>query len=173
MITTKKGDKGMTGLIGQTKVEKDDARIEANGVLDEVSSLIGLARKDMPACDWATAYLRYIQMCLSVVMKNIAGADLGVETVVLTDATKKMEEDIKRLDDDESFNFTFSGDGDRISALLHVIRSKVRTAERRFWSANKVAPLSIEAGVFLNRLSDWLYAIAERNIPDASLHTKK
>src|SRR5215212_7516516 len=41
-IYTKTGDKGMTSLIGGTKVLKSDLRIEAYGTVDELNSYIGL-----------------------------------------------------------------------------------------------------------------------------------
>ena len=41
-IYTKTGDKGMTSLIGGTKVPKSHLRIEAYGTIDELNSYIGL-----------------------------------------------------------------------------------------------------------------------------------
>jgi cob(I)alamin adenosyltransferase len=41
-IYTKTGDKGMTALIGGTKVPKSSTRIEAYGTVDELNSFIGL-----------------------------------------------------------------------------------------------------------------------------------
>lgn len=43
-IYTKSGDEGMTSLLGGKRVMKNDVRIEANGELDELNSLIGVAR---------------------------------------------------------------------------------------------------------------------------------
>lgn len=40
-IYTKTGDKGMTRIIGGSKVSKDNVRIDAYGTLDELNSLIG------------------------------------------------------------------------------------------------------------------------------------
>src|ERR1035437_2429785 len=41
-LYTKTGDKGQTGLIGGTRVSKNDIRIEAYGTVDELNSFIGL-----------------------------------------------------------------------------------------------------------------------------------
>ena len=41
-IYTKTGDAGATGLIGGTKVPKNDLRIDAYGTVDELNSWIGL-----------------------------------------------------------------------------------------------------------------------------------
>ena len=43
-IYTKSGDDGKTGLFHGPRVLKDDARIEAYGTVDELCSVIGLAR---------------------------------------------------------------------------------------------------------------------------------
>ena len=41
-IYTRTGDKGETGLFGGARVPKDEARIEANGAIDEANAMIGL-----------------------------------------------------------------------------------------------------------------------------------
>ena len=43
-IYTKKGDTGTTGLIGGTRVEKYNIRIDAYGTVDELNSHLGLLR---------------------------------------------------------------------------------------------------------------------------------
>ena len=40
-IYTRGGDKGKTGIHGGQRVDKDDIRIEANGCLDELNSMLG------------------------------------------------------------------------------------------------------------------------------------
>ena len=41
-ITTKRGDGGMTSLIGGKRVLKSDERVEAYGTVDELSAFIGV-----------------------------------------------------------------------------------------------------------------------------------
>ena len=43
-IYTKTGDKGLTSLIGGTRVSKSSLRIECYGTVDELNSYIGLVR---------------------------------------------------------------------------------------------------------------------------------
>ncbi len=43
-VYTRTGDKGETRLVGGKKVPKDVPRIEAYGTIDELNSIIGLAR---------------------------------------------------------------------------------------------------------------------------------
>ena len=47
-IYTKTGDKGMTGIHGGERVPKDDIRIEANGCIDELNTVIGIVRALLP-----------------------------------------------------------------------------------------------------------------------------
>ena len=59
-IYTKTGDKGMTSLIGGTKVPKSHLRIEAYGTIDELNSYIGLCR-DLLNDDDARRVLQEVQ----------------------------------------------------------------------------------------------------------------
>src|SRR5438093_11671684 len=43
-VYTRTGDKGETGLVGGKRVPKDSQRIEAYGTIDELNSVVGLAR---------------------------------------------------------------------------------------------------------------------------------
>ena len=43
-VYTRTGDKGETGLVGGKRVPKDSPRIEAYGTMDELNSIVGLAR---------------------------------------------------------------------------------------------------------------------------------
>ncbi len=45
-IYTKTGDDGSTGLFGGARVPKDDLRVEAYGTVDELNSVLGLARAE-------------------------------------------------------------------------------------------------------------------------------
>ena len=52
-IYTKTGDAGDTGLFGGGRVQKDDARVEAYGDVDELNAVLGMARaiEPMPRVD--------------------------------------------------------------------------------------------------------------------------
>ena len=47
-IYTKTGDEGKTGLIGGTRVPKNNIRIESYGTIDELNSFIGLLADYLP-----------------------------------------------------------------------------------------------------------------------------
>jgi len=43
-IYTRTGDKGLTSLVGGKRVQKDSARVEAFGDIDELNAILGIAR---------------------------------------------------------------------------------------------------------------------------------
>ena len=45
-IYTRTGDRGETSLFGGARVAKNDARIDAYGTVDELSSFVGVARTE-------------------------------------------------------------------------------------------------------------------------------
>ena len=62
-IYTKTGDKGTTSLVGGQRVQKNDARLNAYGTIDELNSFVGAvisqmnADADMPASDKSMAFV--------------------------------------------------------------------------------------------------------------------
>src|SRR5580693_3817471 len=46
-VYTRHGDAGRTRLVGGQEVPKDDARIEAYGVVDELNAFVGVARETL------------------------------------------------------------------------------------------------------------------------------
>ena len=58
-IYTRTGDNGTTGIFGGERVEKDDIRIEANGTIDELNTVIGIVRSLLPEQGRKPEYLAY------------------------------------------------------------------------------------------------------------------
>ena len=46
-IATKRGDAGRTGLAGGIRVSKSSLRVEPYGTLDELNSVLGVARSQL------------------------------------------------------------------------------------------------------------------------------
>lgn len=158
-ICTKHGDNGTTALLGGERVPKTDARVEANGVIDEVVALIGLVRAHRPEADGERSLMEAIQLQLMQLMGHVAAS--GKKPLTGTDAIlAQMEKAIDSLTDGYKFSFVVPGT-DVAEAWLHVVRTKVRTAERRLWAVHAVYPLSAAAMRFMNRLSDYLFVLAE------------
>ena len=100
-LYTKTGDKGQTGLIGGTRVAKNDVRLDAYGTVDELNSFIGLLTTyAIPEED--VAFLRKIQNLLFSVGSHLATDTSKVafhSASVLVEADIEcIEREIDRLD---------------------------------------------------------------------------
>jgi cob(I)alamin adenosyltransferase len=160
-IATKHGDKGTTGLIGGERVSKADARVEAYGTIDELTSLMGFARS---ICEDAEVreLTKTIQRELFVVSGAVANP-LSNEATPNTYVTPAMVEalttHVDRIEAIEGILSDWSLPGEHAAAAAYdVARTVCRRAERA------VVRLSEEGGAvgeevvpYLNRLSDLLW----------------
>ena len=165
-IYTKTGDDGTTGLFGGARVAKDSRRVEAYGTVDELNSVVGLARAEELG-EELDAVLAQLQDDLFVIGAEV-GATPGKEATL--PSRRIANEDITRLeraiDAAEAElpplrNFILPG-GSRGAAFLHLARTVCRRAERLTLSARVEAPIRDEVLVYLNRLSDLLFVLARR-----------
>jgi cob(I)alamin adenosyltransferase len=162
-IYTKTGDDGTTGLFGGERVPKDALRIDAYGTVDELNSVIGLAR--CYAIDQkADAILNAIQSDLFQL-----GADLATPLSVSNAKIDRVQHgDCERLESwiDELDaqlpplnNFILPGGG-KPGAILHLARNVCRRAERLTVRLSHSESVGDHVIVYLNRLSDLLFVIA-------------
>lgn len=163
-IYTRTGDKGKTGLFDGSRVEKDDLRVETYGTVDELTSVLSLARL---AVDEPTLQeeLREIQRFLFIV-----GADLATPPSKEGERSGKevrrvAEEDVARLETlidryweqvDPMDQFIVPGETPA-AAHLHVARTVCRRAERLCVRLAREGPVGAEVVRYLNRLSDLLF----------------
>ena len=155
-LFTKKGDGGQTSLADGSRVDKNDARIEANGCLDELNSILGIVRA-MTTQEMA-GEVRVIQQDLMIVMTIVAGGQGDIS--VLRQHTARFEQIMS--DTELSFRFVIPGDN-LVSAWLDMARAHARTCERRLWKVNDIVPLPQELMAYANRLSDYLFLLARRS----------
>ena len=155
-IFTKKGDCGQTGLADGTRVDKNDTRIEANGCLDELNSILGIVRA-MTRQEMAEE-VRMIQLDLMSVMTIVAGGHGDVS--VLREHTERFERIMS--ESESSFRFVIPGDS-LVSAWLDMARAHARTCERRLWKVNADVTLPQELLAYINRLSDYLFLLARKD----------
>ncbi len=150
-VYTKTGDDGTTSLIGGLRVKKSDPRVEAYGTVDELTAHLALLA-DMMASSGLKEQIIEIQKDLMALMAELAGG------VVARNETKKLEHQI----DEMSANlppvagFVIPG-GHPVVSQCHVCRTVCRRAERRVSSIDHKT-----AGVYLNRLSDWLWVVSRK-----------
>ena len=71
-IYTKTGDKGTTSLIGGTRVNKDDVRLEAYGTFDELSAFIAVLSDSEGVEQHHIEVMDRIQNCLLILESCLA-----------------------------------------------------------------------------------------------------
>lgn len=162
-IYTKTGDEGMTSIRGGMRVPKDHPRIEANGTLDELNAMLGVARTLMSADDNRQTLLTEIIHELMRVMSHVA-TPIGktnprqLHVVELTAKLEKLIDEVQAKTT-SSRHFILPG-GTPLSAHLQWARTVCRRAERRLWTLHRKEPLNLDILKFVNRLSDALFAMA-------------
>jgi len=170
-VYTRTGDTGETGLVGGKRIPKDSPRIEAYGTIDELNSIVGLARAfneeklaDGDAHQFLDTVLRQIQDELF---------DLGSELATPPDffqqgmyrvgepEVKKIEQLIDECQKDLEplKSFVLPGGG-RIGAYLHQCRTVCRRAEREILRLSRAEELSEWPIKYVNRLSDLFFVLS-------------
>jgi cob(I)alamin adenosyltransferase len=165
-IYTKTGDRGDTGLFGGGRVAKDHPRVAAYGDVDELNSVLGLAR--------ATEPMPRIDDVLLPIQRDL----LAIGALLATPNPEKMREHLAkaRVDDrriGELERAIDAGDleieplkafiipgGTKKAATLHVCRTVCRRAERSVVALQETEAIPPLAVVYLNRLSDLLFTLA-------------
>ncbi len=157
---TKSGDAGETSLVDGSRVSKADLRVAAYGDVDELNSLLGLARVGL-ADQQLNEALGKIQNELFIV-----GADLASP---LTIQVPRVDEghvaELEQLIDllleelEPLREFILPG-GAQLGAVLHLARTVARRAERSVVGLAAQEEINQCALKYLNRLSDLLFVMA-------------
>lgn len=164
-IYTRGGDAGQTSLMGGVRVDKDHARIEAYGTIDEGTSHLGLARSTTRYDDLCGLIME-IQGELIPIMSEVAtppGATLkgGPRPGVQPEQVARLEQYIDRYNAEwiQTGKFVRPG-GSQASAALDIARAVFRRAERRLITLGREEAINPDLLKYLNRLSDLLYVMA-------------
>ncbi len=163
-IYTKTGDPGDTGLFGGPRISKDAPRIEAYGTVDELNSVLGVARTQ-GLDDEIDRLLGRIQNELFALGAQLATPDPAAhqtlmigppQIVTLETAIDRYEQGLQPLK-----QFILPG-GTPGAAQLHLARTVCRRAERRLVNLMRgsAEPISGDLMIYLNRLSDLLFVLA-------------
>jgi cob(I)alamin adenosyltransferase len=165
-LYTRTGDAGTTGLFGGDRVSKCHQRLVAYGTLDELNSALGVLALHLAAELAAHAPLQLIQRDLFALGAVLAApaSKAGQVERRLTHPTwpvQAMEADIDRLTalTGPMTHFVLPG-GCPGSAHGHWCRTVCRRAEREVVALSAAEPVPAEVIVYLNRLSDWLFALS-------------
>ncbi len=171
-ITTRQGDGGRTRLWSGEEVPKYDDRVECLGTVDELVSVLGIARA-WSATPTTRRAIRNLQTTLFVIGSEIAASPrwsdalpvrLSAREVQRLDARRRRLE--RRLD--PTGGFVLPGVHTVAAHLDHaraVARRLERLVAKLFDHAQVTNPHIL---VWLNRLSDylWLLARMEEKTPD-------
>ena len=165
-IYTRTGDAGSTGLFGGDRVTKSHPRLMAYGTLDELNCVMGLLRLHASEKGASQATLQRVQHDLFVLGAILATPEsrkemLGAKMSTTTWTVDEMEWDIDRLTELASpmTAFVLPG-GTQASAHAHLARTVCRRAEREVVAMRSEEPVDPSVVIYLNRLSDWLFALA-------------
>lgn len=177
-IYTRTGDRGKTGIVGGFLVDKDDARIEANGILDEANSFIGVLRTKIAEDHPWQKILYKVQVDVMNMMSHIATpSNLRDKNPVdkpeegAPYCEKLIDEMLDEMDGPHDF-FILPG-GTEVSALCHVIRTKLRTTERRLITLNKQDPVDEYVLKYINRMSDLFFCMSRYDLYKVGLSEDK
>jgi cob(I)alamin adenosyltransferase len=175
-IYTKTGDKGETSLFGGKRVSKDDLRIECNGLIDELNSILGVAVNEIKNSE-IVAVLHKIQNQLFDLAADIAtpikqeNKNLKIKRID-KEYYEFLEKEIDFFDSQlpELKNFILPG-GSKGASSLHLARTFCRRAERKVVTLKKSVDIGNDIIIYLNRLSDLFFVLARyenkfNKIPD-------
>lgn len=177
-LYTRTGDDGTTGLFGGHRVSKDHPRVGAYGTVDELNACLGLAAA---ACDTDRPLHAELLAVFAQLQSRLfdIGADLatpsgdrheGKITRITDEHVREVERWIDTIDGGNKpmKSFIMPG-GTELAARLHMARTVCRRAERVMIALNHTEPVSEGAIVYINRVSDLLFAMARRVNVDAGV----
>ncbi len=165
-VYTRRGDQGMTDLVGGVRISKSDVRLEAYGTIDELSSHLGLLISLLPCDDDERPVLLRIQNNLFNIGTHLATDQSQTplyasarlpegETAFLE---QRIDQAIAQLP--EAQGFVLPG-GCTAAAQCHVCRTVCRRAERCIDALAEKATVGPEIIEYVNRLSDYLFVLAK------------
>lgn len=165
-IYTRTGDDGGTALFGGGRVRKDDVRVEAYGVVDELNSVLGWCVTQVED-DVTRKRLEALQHDLFTLGSDLSTPPAGegrkrpVTPDLPVGRVGQMEEWMDEAEEElpELRAFVLPG-GCPGAAALHVARTVCRRAERRVVRLATDAQVSDGVVSYLNRLSDLLFTLA-------------
>ena len=170
-VYTRTGDRGDTALVGGKRVPKDSVRIEAYGAIDELNSIVGLARVfNEESLDAGEAH-RFLDEVLCQLQDELF--DLGSELATPPEFFQQgmyrvSENEIARLEklmdkcqkDLEPLTSFILPGGGRVGAYLHQCRTVCRRAERDILRLSREEAINPDVIKYVNRLSDLFFVLS-------------
>ena len=170
-VYTRTGDHGDTGLVGGKRVPKDSPRIEAYGTIDELNSVVGLARAFNEEKIAAGEAHRFLDLVLRRIQDELfdLGSELATPADVFQEGMYRVgEREVKKLEQliyecqkelEPLKSFVLPGGG-KIGAYLHQCRTVCRRAERETLRLSRAETVREWPLKYVNRLSDLFFVLA-------------
>lgn len=170
-VYTRTGDRGETALVGGKRVAKDSPRIDAYGTVDELNSIVGLARvfneENLDAGDGH----QFLDTVLCQIQDELfdVGGELATPAEAFQEGMYQIGKDqIERLEkwidqcqkDLEPLKSFILPGGGRIGAYLHQSRTVCRRAEREVLRLSRQEEINPRVLQYLNRLSDLFFVLS-------------
>jgi len=149
-----------TTLLNGQRVSKNDISIHFVGTADELNSHLGLVKALLDDTD-TRQFIEEIQKNIMKLMSHVS--DNADDKYIFTGKeTACLENEIERLSVllPKHSQFVLPG-RDVIEAQIHIARTVARRAERLFTALNEQRPLCRNAGVYLNKLSSYLFVLSQ------------
>lgn len=161
-VYTRTGDKGTTSLVGGTRIDKSDPRLDAYGTVDELNSWLGYIRSLNEVDRQTRQFVTLMQNRLFDL-----GCDLATERTpdaagrLNADIVSVVEAEIDRLEESLPRHNRFVLPGGAVSAsAANIARTVCRRAERIMTALPADCyPGADTAVAFVNRLSDYLFVL--------------
>ena len=164
-LYTKGGDNGRTSLIGGERVSKTDLRVEAYGSADELQAHIAYLTDLMAEHEVLQPYVEECRKIGSLLMCACAFLAVGESGECRAESLEErgvkwiegridaLQSELKPIE-----NFTVPR-GCKVASYCHICRTVCRRTERRAIEAAESYNIEPSVPIFLNRLSDYLYAL--------------
>lgn len=160
-ITTKVGDKGKTAILFGHMVDKAHPLLDISGTVDELNATLGIARASVQAPGLKQDILA-IQRKLFVLGAEVATKEEDfhkLKTSITAEDISLIEDDIEVHEKYNDIDNWFIPGEVLSSAYLEHARTITRRLERRIWQSEHH---NDHANIYLNRLSDYLWLMAQR-----------
>lgn len=163
-LYTRTGDQGETSIIGG-RVAKDDPQVEAYGTVDEANSYLGWAVSLVPEEEEELKQelirIQHELFDCGTDLSRRAGEKQQFPYRVHAELISFLEQriDVYMAETPALERFILPG-GTPLAASLHMARTVVRRAERRVVALEKHREINPYVRQYLNRLSDYLFALA-------------
>tara|TARA_Y100001970_G_scaffold147102_1_gene180617 strand:- start:4733 stop:5350 length:618 start_codon:yes stop_codon:yes gene_type:complete len=170
-VYTKKGDAGLTDLIGKHKVSKSDLRVKSYGELDELNSLIGGCQQMLIEESFSSDDKDLLIKILTRIQHEIFNLGNMIATLDanISDNMPRIDEiHLSKLEKDIDYyntklpalkSFVLPG-GSMTNVWFHLTRTVARRSERTIVELSQLEEVDALILKYINRLSDAFFVWA-------------